>query len=208
MAANANDQRLSFSQFPQTTRRLGCDVTSRFFFEAIPPGKYVAQFMGLGANTAWVRVGAYIAAPTVVADMVFGAPAGARVTITSAGNNFPQVELGQIVEIRDHSDPQNNGPFITTVVAPTTGAITMDKINGPNPIAALVESAAVWQDTIVAEVPGAVAAGAIDVVPVFPIDAAVPSFIWHVRSAGAGNALAVVLSAGTATLVLNKLSES
>jgi hypothetical protein len=125
MAGNANDMRLFFTQFPQRTRRLGCDGTSRPFTEALPRGKYVCHFVGLGVNTAWVRVGAF----------VIGTP-------------------------------------------------------------------------LVAVVPGALAPGVIDVINEFPIDTAVPAFVLHVRKPGAGDSISVILSAGTATLVINQLSES
>ena len=78
---------------------------------------------------------------TAVADAVWGAPAGATVTITSAGSNFPSIGAGDFFEIRDHSDPENNGLYQETGGTPTTGSITADKITGVNPIANAVGEA-------------------------------------------------------------------
>lgn len=84
---------------------------------------------------------------TAVSDMVFGAPTGAQVTITSAGTNLPALAAGEYFEIRDHSDPDNNGLYQETGGSPTTGSVTADKITGNNPNAAGSEAATVLGTT-------------------------------------------------------------
>lgn len=79
-------------------------------------------------------------AVTVVADAVWGTPAGPVVTITSAGSNFPTLGAGDFFEIRTHSQPENNGLYLETGGTPTTGSITATKQTGANPVVAGSES--------------------------------------------------------------------
>lgn len=80
----------------------------------------------------------------VVSDMVFGAPAGNQVTVTSAGNNMPVLVDNEFVEIRDHSDGVNNGLYLVDDASPTAGSVTLDKVSGSNPITATSESASMF----------------------------------------------------------------
>jgi len=81
-------------------------------------------------------------ASTAVTDIVFGTPTGAQVTITSAGTGLPSITAGDYFEIRDHSDPENNGLYLEDGGAPTTGSITASKQTGVNPVANAVGEAA------------------------------------------------------------------
>lgn len=84
-------------------------------------------------------------AETVVSDMVFSGASGATITITSAGANLPTVTANMYFEIRDHSDPENNGLYRESGGSPTTSSITADKITGSNPVnEAVSESASVF----------------------------------------------------------------
>ena len=84
---------------------------------------------------------------TAVSDMVFGTPTGNQVTITSAGTNLPALADNEWLEIRDHSDAENNGLYRVNDASPTTGSVTVDKFTGPNPIAAASEAATVLGTT-------------------------------------------------------------
>lgn len=77
---------------------------------------------------------------TAVSDAVFGSPTGATVTITSAGSNLPSIDADDYFEIRDHSDPVNNGLYKESGGSPSTSSITADKITGPNPAAGSSEA--------------------------------------------------------------------
>lgn len=126
MSGNSTDERLFFRAGIGASIRLGLDGSSRQIPDvngAIPPGKYVVQFLGLTA-IAWVR----------------------------------------------------SAPFVKG-------------------------------ETITAAVPAGLAAGATDTPNEFPVDAAIStSFLLHVRS-GINDRLAVILSAGTATMVMTQLGE-
>ena len=75
-----------------------------------------------------------------VSDAVFGSPTGAVVTITSAGANLPAMSAGDFIEVRDHSNPVNNGLYVETGGSPTTSSITVTKLTGSNPAAASSEA--------------------------------------------------------------------
>ena len=86
-------------------------------------------------------------APTAVADAVWGTPTGNTVTVTSAGTNLPVTAAGDFLEVRDHSDPENNGLYVETGGTPTTGSITMDKLTGSAPVAAVSEAVTMLGNT-------------------------------------------------------------
>lgn len=73
---------------------------------------------------------------TAVSDAVWGTPSGAVVAITSAGNNLPAFTAGEYFEVRDHSNPVNNGLYKESGGSPSTGSITATKVTGSNPAAA------------------------------------------------------------------------
>ncbi len=75
-----------------------------------------------------------------VSDMVFGSSAGANTTITSAGGNLSSLTSGDYFEIRDHSNPVNNGLYLSTG-APSTSSIAATKQTGSNPANAGSEAA-------------------------------------------------------------------
>lgn len=56
-----------------------------------------------------------------VADAVWGTPAGAVVTVTSAGANLPVVRIGQKVLVTDHITAANNGYYVVRSI-PTVGS--------------------------------------------------------------------------------------
>lgn len=77
---------------------------------------------------------------TAVSDAVWGTPSGAQVTITSAGTNLPAIDAGDYFEVRDHSNPVNNGLYLEDGGTPSTGSITASKVTGSNPAAASSEA--------------------------------------------------------------------
>jgi len=72
---------------------------------------------------------------TTPTDAVWGTPTGATVTITSAGSGLPSITANDYFEVRDHSDPENNGLYKESGGSPATGSITADKVTGVNPVA-------------------------------------------------------------------------
>lgn len=77
---------------------------------------------------------------TAVSDAAWGAPSGNTVTVTSAGANLPAMSAGDFIEVRDHSNPVNNGLYVETGGSPTTSSITIDKITGSAPATASAEA--------------------------------------------------------------------
>jgi len=75
-----------------------------------------------------------------VADMVFGSSSGANTTITSAGSNLSALTSGDYFEVRDHSNPVNNGLYLSTG-SPSTASISATKQTGSNPANAGSEAA-------------------------------------------------------------------
>jgi hypothetical protein len=80
---------------------------------------------------------------TAVSDLVFGAPAGNAVTITSTGAELPLLIDNEYFEIRDHSQTVNNGLYRVADATPATNSIDVEKVSGSNPIAAASEAATV-----------------------------------------------------------------
>jgi len=76
-------------------------------------------------------------------DMVFGAPTGMNVTITSAGSFLPDLIAGEFFEIRDHSQTVNNGLYIATGT-PTTASLPSTKVSGSAPVTSGSEPATVY----------------------------------------------------------------
>jgi hypothetical protein len=85
---------------------------------------------------------------TAVSDMVFSSSAGFNTIIGSnALSELPAVAAGEFFEVRDHSDPENNGLYIATGV-PTVDAINATKITGDQPVDnAVPEAATVYGTT-------------------------------------------------------------
>ncbi len=90
-------------------------------------------------------------AETVVSDMVFGTPSGRDVTVTSAGTNLPVLADDEYVEIRDHTDTENNGLYKVNDASPAAGSVTLTKITGNAPVTAASESASIFSSTRNAE---------------------------------------------------------
>lgn len=80
-------------------------------------------------------------ASTTVTDAVWGTPTGDEVAITSAGAGLPTITAADFIEVRDHSNPANNGLYVETGGTPTTSSITVTKLTGTlPPVAAASES--------------------------------------------------------------------
>lgn len=79
-------------------------------------------------------------ASTSVSDAVWGTPSGNIVTVTSAGSFLPAITAADFVEVRDHSNPVNNGLYVETGGTPTTASITITKLTGSAPAAASSEA--------------------------------------------------------------------
>ena len=76
-----------------------------------------------------VALGHLDASPT---DAVFGTPTGRELEITSAGAELPVIGAGDYFNIRDATDPDNDGLWQETGGTPTTSAITATKQAGGN----------------------------------------------------------------------------
>jgi len=70
---------------------------------------------------------------TTVTDAVWGTPTGNQVAITSAGAGLPAITAADFIEVRDHSNPANNGLYVETGGSPTTSSITVTKMTGTLP---------------------------------------------------------------------------
>lgn len=71
-----------------------------------------------------VALGHLDASPT---DAVFGTPTGRELAITSSGAELPVIAAGDFFNIRDATDPDNDGLWQETGGTPTTSAITATK---------------------------------------------------------------------------------
>lgn len=80
---------------------------------------------------------------TAVSDAVWGTPSGQVVTITSVSAGLPAMAAADFVEVRDHSNPVNNGLYVETGGTPTTSSITVTKMTGSAPAAATTEAVTV-----------------------------------------------------------------
>ena len=69
-----------------------------------------------------------------VSDLVFGAPTGNAVTLTSAGSNIPVLLDKEFFEIRNHPDTVNNGLYIVDDATPAQNSVDVLKVSGSNPI--------------------------------------------------------------------------
>lgn len=76
---------------------------------------------------------------TSVTDAVWGTPSGNVVEITSTGGGLPAMTAADFLEVRDHSNPVNNGLYVETGGTPTVYAITVTKLTGSAPAAATTE---------------------------------------------------------------------
>jgi hypothetical protein len=79
-------------------------------------------------------------ASTAVADMRFGTPTGRKATITSAGTNLPDLNIGVYFEVRGAIDAENNGLWRADETNPTTGSLPAFKISGPAPVVSAVDN--------------------------------------------------------------------
>src|SRR3990167_7506553 len=70
---------------------------------------------------------------TTVTDAVWGTPTGNAIPITSAGAGLPAMAAGDFIEVRDHSNPDNNGLYVETGGTPTASAVTLTKLTGTLP---------------------------------------------------------------------------
>lgn len=77
-----------------------------------------------------------------VTDTVYTAPGtGADVTITSAGSNMPALAVGEVFEVRDMADSENNGLFTVVTINTSTASYEADKVTATAPITAASEAA-------------------------------------------------------------------
>ena len=83
-------------------------------------------------------------ATTAVTDAVWGTPTGNEVAVTSAGAGLPAITAADFVEVRDHSNPVNNGLYVETGGTPSTSSITVTKITGSAPQAGSAEAVTVF----------------------------------------------------------------
>ena len=67
-----------------------------------------------------------------VTDAAFLSQGGAAVSITSAGAGLVTLAAGDYFEVRDHSNPVNNGLYIATG-SPTASSLPCTKVDGVNP---------------------------------------------------------------------------
>lgn len=79
-----------------------------------------------------------------VADAAFTSSSGANTTITGAAT-LPTLASGDYFEVRDHSNPVNNGLYIATG-APTSSSLPSTKIDGTNPANAGAEAVRILGD--------------------------------------------------------------
>lgn len=76
-----------------------------------------------------------------VSDLVFGAPTGDAVTITSAGSEIPVMIDKEFFEIRNNSHTQNNGLYQVDDAAPAAGTVDVRKVSGADPVVEAVGEA-------------------------------------------------------------------
>lgn len=76
-----------------------------------------------------------------VADTVFAVPGtAADVNITSVGSNMPALAAGEVFEIRDMVDSENNGLFTVVTVNTSTSDYSCDKVTATTPVTAASEA--------------------------------------------------------------------
>ncbi len=68
-----------------------------------------------------------------VTDLVFGAPTGDAVTITSAGSEIPVMVDKEFFEVRNHPLASNNGLFQVDDASPAAGTTDVRKVSGADP---------------------------------------------------------------------------
>jgi hypothetical protein len=98
---------------------------------------------GNGYATGGLPVALTITAGAVTApsDAVWGAPSGYSVTITSATNGLPVLATGTMFQVREHSNPANEGLYFATGT-PTAGSLPCIKV-GSQPVAAASEAVSI-----------------------------------------------------------------
>jgi hypothetical protein len=69
-----------------------------------------------------------------VSDLVFGAPTGDAVTITSAGSEIPVMKDKEFFEVRNNSNTQNNGLYQVDDAAPAANTTDVRKVSGADPV--------------------------------------------------------------------------
>lgn len=69
-----------------------------------------------------------------VSDLVFGAPTGDAVTITSAGSNIPVMKNREYFEVRNHPQATNNGLYRVDDTTPAAGSTDVRKVSGADPV--------------------------------------------------------------------------
>jgi len=69
-----------------------------------------------------------------VTDLVFGAPTGDAVTITSATSEIPVMKDKEFFEIRGNSNAVNNGLYQVDDVAPAANTTDVRKVSGADPV--------------------------------------------------------------------------
>lgn len=80
-------------------------------------------------------------ASTAVTGCVFATGTGADIRIHTGGsNNLPALAAGEFFEVRDHSNPVNNGLYKVVTVTASTDDYECDKITGSAPATAASEA--------------------------------------------------------------------
>jgi hypothetical protein len=69
-----------------------------------------------------------------VTDLVFGAPTGDAVTITSAGSEIPVMKDKEFFEIRGNSNAVNNGLYQVDDLTPAANSTDVRKVSGADPV--------------------------------------------------------------------------
>jgi hypothetical protein len=74
---------------------------------------------------------------TAVTNAIFATGTGADIRIHSGGSNYlPALAVGEFFEVRDHSNPVNNGLYVVVTVTASTDDYECDKITGSAPATA------------------------------------------------------------------------
>lgn len=98
-----------------------------------------------GINGANLRLDIFKGTPTAVVDAVIAVPgAGAAATLSSAGNHLPAMLVNDTFEIRDHSNPADNGYYKVIVVTTSTTTYQVNKLSGSAAVAAASEAITIY----------------------------------------------------------------
>lgn len=98
-----------------------------------------------GVNGANMRLDIFKGTAVAVADGAIAVPgAGAAATLSSATNALPAMIVNDLFEIRDHSNPADNGYYKVIVVTTSTTTYQVNKLSGGAVAAAAAEAITVY----------------------------------------------------------------